>query len=98
MNWLSYSKNLKRLWVHLLSEFPQCIRSGFCCQKAPCGFGEVTSPTNSACKFLGGDKAGEYFCMKYEEIKKHKGWEISPAFGMGCGSTLNPVRIKMLFG
>lgn len=78
------------------SNFPQCVRSGFCCQQAPCEFGETTSLADNSCRFLGGEKAGEFFCMKYEEIKKQKGWEISPAFGMGCGSTLNPVRLSML--
>ena len=79
-----------------MGNFPQCIRSGFCCQQAPCVFGEPTSLSNNSCKFLGGENAGEHFCMKYKEIKKHKGWEISPAFGGGCGSTLNPIRLKLL--
>ena len=52
-----------------MSNFPQCIRSGFCCQQAPCEFGEATSLVDNSCRFLGGEKAGEYFCMKYEEIK-----------------------------
>ena len=79
-----------------MSEFAPCIRSGFCCKQAPCGFGEPMSVVNNACRFLGGDEAGQHYCMKYEEIKDKVGSEISPAFGGGCGSAMNPIRIKLL--
>ena len=45
-----------------------CIRSGYCCNKAPCYFGEVTSNTNPSCKFLEGNSPGNYKCGKYDEI------------------------------
>jgi hypothetical protein len=68
--------------------------------QAPCYFGEVTSSTNRACKYLGGDNPGEYFCMKYDEIidgMPENNANFSPAFGAGCGSTLfNPDRTKLL--
>ena len=79
-----------------MSEFAPCIRSGWCCQQAPCPFGEATSVDNNACKFLGGLEAGQHYCMKYDEIKDKIGADISPAFGAGCGSNLNPIRIKLL--
>jgi len=73
-----------------------CVRSGFCCKQAPCPFGEVTSAKNSACKFLGGEKPGQHFCQKYDEIIKDKTSWISPAFGAGCGSPLNSDRVKLI--
>lgn len=75
--------------------FP-CMRSGYCCKAAPCLYGEVTSPTNRACKFL--EEAGEiapgvmrYACGKYAWIMKNvpeSQWKFSPAFGAGCSSPL----------
>ena len=76
-----------------------CIHSGYCCQTAPCGFGEVTSPENPSCRFLGGSKSGEYFCTKYEEIvlgSPQNGAEISPAFGSGCCSPFNSKRLELI--
>ena len=75
-----------------------CIRSGYCCNKAPCYFGEVTSDTNPSCKFLEGDSPGNYKCGKYDEIvagMPENNAEFEPAFGAGCSSSLNPVRLKM---
>lgn len=66
---------------------PSCVRSGFCCKKAPCGFG-AWNADKTACKELAGDRPGEYACAIADEIKKTPGWEISPAFGMGCSSSL----------
>jgi len=78
---------------------PQCIRSGWCCKKAPCGFGEATSPTDNSCLHLIGDKAGEYSCGKYDEIAAgmpNNAAHISPAFGAGCCATLNDDRLALL--
>ncbi len=81
-------------------EYAPCVRSGFCCKQKPCPFGEVTSPTNLACKFLGGDTAGQYFCMKYDEIQAGRPdnfADFSPAFNTGCSSTLfNPDRDRVI--
>ena len=64
-------------------QFAPCVRSGFCCKKAPCPFGEGTP-----CIYLGGDKPGNYYCEKHDEITKDPTSHISPAFGGGCSSTL----------
>lgn len=80
-------------------EAQPCIRSGWCCIQAPCPFGEVTSETNPTCIFLGGVEAGEHFCMKYEEINAgmpDNMADLSPAFGAGCGSSLNPRRQELI--
>tara|TARA_A100001037_G_C15101765_1_gene614354 strand:+ start:375 stop:659 length:285 start_codon:yes stop_codon:yes gene_type:complete len=88
------------MYRRYILEFAPCVRSGFCCKQSPCYFGEVTSSTNRACKYLGGDNPGEYFCMKYDEIidgMPENNADFSPAFGAGCGSTLfNPDRTKLL--
>ena len=78
-----------------------CIRSGYCCKVAPCAFGEVTSPENPSCRFLGGANPGSHFCTKYDQIvleSPENGAEISPAFGSGCCSPLNSDRINLLRG
>ena len=79
-----------------MSEFAPCIRSGWCCKQAPCPFGEATSDSDSSCRFLGGSEAGKHFGIKYDEIKDKVGADISPAFGGGCGSGLNPIRLRLL--
>lgn len=73
-----------------------CVRSGFCCKQAPCGFGEVTSPTDRSCNKLGVDADGRYCCTIAEQIVLAPGWELSPAFGSGCCSSLNPDRQAIL--
>ena len=61
-----------------------CLRSGVCCKKGPCAFGERTSEDDPACRYLEGDGPGSYVCGIAEEIVKQPGWEWSPAFGAGC--------------
>lgn len=78
-----------------------CVRSGFCCKRAPCGHGEVTSPTNPSCRFLEVEREIQgvplYRCGIYKEITAKPGWEFSPAFGAGCSSTLfNEDRDRVL--
>jgi hypothetical protein len=68
---------------------------------APCGHGEVTSPDDSACKFLEVEREVRgvplYRCGKYEEIQKSPFAKLSPAFGAGCSSTLfNEDRDRVL--
>lgn len=73
------------------SRFQPCVRSGFCCKKRPCQFGEVTSPTNLACRFLEqlpGEGHPRYACGRYDYIIQQPGWEWNPAFGAGCCSPL----------
>lgn len=72
----------------------QCVQSGFCCKQAPCQYGEATSDTNRACRFLEVQevllecKATVYKCGKYEEIKNKPGSNVSSAFGAGCCSPM----------
>lgn len=68
-----------------------CVGSGFCCKQAPCPYGEVTSPTDRACRFLvriEGSGHPRYTCGKYDEIIGQPGWEMCPAFGGGCSSVM----------
>lgn len=70
-----------------------CLRSGMCCQTAPCGYGEAV-PGGRACRYLAVD--GEvapgvkvYRCERYDWIKQNvANWHSYPAFGAGCSSTL----------
>lgn len=73
----------------------QCVRSGFCCKKAPCPYGEgvpcvhlIPDPSSTA---------GQYLCARYDEISKDPGAYWSPAFGAGCSSPLfNTDRERVL--
>lgn len=62
-----------------------CVKSGFCCTKSPCGYGEWNEE-KSACKYL--DKPnnlGQKICLRYDWIKENAiNWEVYPAFGGGC--------------
>lgn len=73
----------------------QCIRSGYCCKQAPCGFG-VWDADKHQCKHLQQDQAGQYECGIACEIVTQPGWELSPAFGSGCCSPLNGDRAIIL--
>ena len=64
-----------------------CVRCGFCCRRGPCAAGQVTSPTNPACRFLIQDGI-HWNCGKYEEIVKHEKGNRFPMMGSGCSSTL----------
>jgi hypothetical protein len=75
-----------------------CIRSGYCCQKAPCPFGKAEEGS-TACIYLVGDTPGEYACGKYDEIgalPPEMGAHFAPAFGAGCCSPLNTQRLDLL--
>ena len=78
--------------VHMTSA---CIRSGFCCQQGVCPFGKWDEVKHQ-CAYLEGDAPGSFACGIYDEIIKHPDAAFSPAFGAGCGSSLNPVRVRML--
>lgn len=64
-----------------------CVGCGYCCKKAPCGFGEPESEASTRCRHLE-PNGPVYRCGKYEEIRKAPGSEFSPAFGAGCSSPL----------
>jgi hypothetical protein len=72
-----------------------CIRSGFCCRQGTCPFGKWDE-VKYQCAYLEGDAPGSYACGIYDQIAQHPDAELSPAFGSGCSSSLNPVRVRML--
>lgn len=79
-----------------------CVGSGYCCQKCPCPFGESIGPANPACRHLQGVSVPDgctprYTCGIYHEIIKSPGWELAPAFGAGCCSTLGNVARQRIF-
>ena len=81
-----------------MTEFPACLRSGYCCKQRPCPFGEVVSSTDRSCRYLEGDRPGHYRCGIYEFISRQPASEyanISPAFGGGCCSPLNSDRTEL---
>jgi len=71
-----------------------------CCKHAPCPYGEL-DPETGWCEHLTesaeiGD-ATIYRCARCNYIKTRPGWEVCPAFGGGCGSTLfNEDRNRIL--
>jgi hypothetical protein len=62
-----------------------CIKSGFCCTKAPCAYGEFNEE-KTACKYLTpANELGQRMCGRFEWIKANVPvWENYPAFGAGC--------------
>lgn len=63
-----------------------CVRSGYCCKKAPCPYGHGVP-----CVHLLPDpesSAGQYLCARYAEISADPNSWSSPAFGAGCSSPL----------
>ncbi len=73
-----------------------CVRSGFCCEKSPCPYGEWDSE-NKRCSFLSYDADGRTKCQKYSEIMEHPEIQkFSPAFGFGCCSGLNSKRTPII--
>lgn len=75
-----------------IHEDSDCVRSGFCCRRAPCPFGEW-DPEAGQCTSLEQDEevAPGVFttkCGKYDEIQRSGRGEMSPAFGTGCCSSL----------
>ncbi len=77
-----------------------CVRSGFCCKRAVCPWGEWDSNKHQ-CVYLEEDTRIDdvvlYRCGRYDFIIKQRGAEISPAFGAGCCSPLfNEDRDRIL--
>lgn len=64
-----------------------CVRSGLCCKKSACGYGEWDSEKKQ-CAYLGEDSNGLALCLKYDEISKDPMSYYSPAFGQGCCMSL----------
>jgi hypothetical protein len=80
-----------------------CLRSGFCCKRAPCTFGSWDT-TRKQCAKLVVERvlpngAEVHACGIYDEIIARVGLEGSPGFGGGCGSTLfNDLRERVREG
>lgn len=74
-----------------------CVKCGFCCKNAPCGFGEWNAGKGCCCMLVD-KKDGTYECEIYEDIIKgeDKSWHIAPAFGAGCCSSVNRDRQALL--
>lgn len=60
-----------------------CVRSGFCCERAPCPFGSWDEERHR-CAYLEHDDDGRSRCGKYAEIMQHPAQKVAPAFGYGC--------------
>lgn len=63
-----------------------CVKSGFCCNTAPCGYGESISKTEKGCKYLlPPNDIGQRDCGRYEWIKQNApDAYMYPGFGNGC--------------
>lgn len=78
-----------------------CVGSGFCCKLAPCPYGEWNK-TKTQCAHLipigtASGKHQRYTCGKYEYIVNQPDWQLIPAFGAGCCSTIgNPDRSAII--
>jgi len=82
-----------------MSDIPvrACVRSGYCCKKSLCAFGEYQEGGKLPCKHLGGDKPGEYYCKQFDEINKKVWAKWNPAFGAGCCSPIgNTARDEVI--
>jgi hypothetical protein len=76
----------------------RCLKSGFCCTKQPCAYGEWNDK-KSQCKYLSEpNEIGQKVCTRYEWIKENvPTWEFYPAFGGGCCMPLgNTLRDEIL--
>src|SRR4051812_28742019 len=78
-----------------------CVRSGLCCQRAPCAYG-APAETGSGCRYLEADEPAAdvttYRCGRYAWILANvPDWQSHPAFGAGCNAPLfNPNRDAIL--
>jgi hypothetical protein len=94
---LSKHTNVSLEPVGVLDGFPirPCMKSGFCCMTAPCGYGEW-DPERKQCKFLGDEnELGQRDCGRYEFIMDNVPPQIrdfSPAFGFGCCMAIGNLR------
>jgi len=84
---LSHYTNISTEPVAYLNDHPvkPCMKSGFCCTVAPCGFGEWNED-RSACKhLLPANDIGQRDCGRYDWIKANvPDYDIYPGFGTGC--------------
>ena len=69
-----------------------CMKSGFCCTKSPCAYGQWNDD-KSACKYLATkNDIGQRDCLRYQWIIENvPTFEIHPAFHTGCSSAIGNV-------
>lgn len=75
-----------------------CVKSGYCCTKAPCSYGEWNKE-KTQCQYLSEpNQIGQKDCLRYDWIKENvPNYELYPAFGSGCSSPLfNTVRNEII--
>lgn len=62
-----------------------CMKSGFCCTKAPCGYGEWNNE-RSSCKYLDApNDLNQRDCLRYQWIIDNApDYKFYPGFGAGC--------------
>ena len=75
-----------------------CMKSGFCCTTAPCGYGEW-DPIASECKhLLSPNDIGQRDCGRYDWIKENVPmYEFYPGFGTGCCMPMfNKLRMQVI--
>lgn len=74
--------------------YSPCVRSGFCCKTAICGWGETNE--SGGCKYLITKIQGEGYeffeCGHHDWIIQQPGSEMMPAFGVGCCMNMNTFR------
>lgn len=75
-----------------------CMKSGFCCSTAPCGYGEWNEEKTACKHLLPANFLGQRDCGKYEWIKENvPGFEFYPGFGAGCCMGMfNTMRDKVI--
>ena len=84
---------MKHQITQLTIEEPRpCVRCGYCCKKATCSVGLAHGAEPINCRFLIGNKPGEYSCFLadkeiYPDVKMHLG------IGSGCCESLNTDRM-----
>jgi len=75
-----------------------CVKSGFCCSKSPCAYGESIEG-GTACKYLlPPNDIGQRDCGRYQWIIDNvPNYEFYPAFGAGCCMAMfNDMREKVI--
>ena len=62
-----------------------CMKSGFCCTKSPCAYGEFNE-NKTACKYLSDpNDISQRDCLRYQWIIENvPTYKSYPAFGGGC--------------
>lgn len=75
-----------------------CVKSGFCCTKSPCGFGEWNEDKTACAHLQPPNDIGQRDCGKYQWIMENAPCpELYPAFGGGCCMAMfNTMRNKVI--